>query len=199
VVKWRFMKLKQIYILLVVCICTLSVASQNKISAQTVTLHAPLANNHNFSRSFFDFERGERGTKDKWDLLYGSMRIGEDFDWFSASQATDNRSLIRDLGELNWNDTYGVPVIEPLPKLEEGKSRGFTVDSSGDTGKAWAKSNGIFVKAVVGHLYVMHVKDSDSDFYVLFRVESIERGESCTISWKLTDAPDKLSSGKDRV
>ena len=179
------MNLKQIYVLLVICICAITVASQNNTFAQTVTLYSPIANKHDFSRSFFDFERGERGTQNKHDLFYGGMRIGEDYDWFSASQATDNRSLIRDLGELNWNDTYEVPVIEPLPKLEEGKTRSFTVDSSGNTGKAWAKGNGIFVKAVVGHLYAMHVKDSDSDFYVLFRVESIERGESCTISWQL--------------
>ncbi len=193
------MKLKQIYVLLIICICIVNAAGQNNSSLQTVTLYAPLANNHDFSRAFFDFERDKRGTQSKHDLFYGSMRIGEDYDWFSASQATDNRSLIRDLGELNWNDTFEVPVIEPLPKLEKGKRRSFTVDSSGDTGKAWAKSNGIFVKAVVGHLYVMHAKDSDSDFYVLFRVESIERGESCTISWKLTDASEKQSSGKDRA
>ncbi len=193
------MKLKQIFILLVVCICTLTVGSQNKIFAQTVTLLSPIANNHDFRHSFFDFEYGKHGTQKKWDLLYGNMQIGEDFDWLSASTATDNRSLIRDLGELNWNDKYEVPVIEPLPKLEEGKLRSITIDSSGDTGKAWAKSNGIFVKAVVGHLYVMHVKDSDSDFYVLFRVESIERVESCTISWKSTDAPEKISSDKARA
>ncbi len=185
------MKLKQFYILLVVFICVVTIAGQSNTSSQTATLHSPLANNHDSSRAFFDFERGERGTRKKHNLFYGGMRIGEDYDWFSASQATDNRSLIRDLGELKWNDAYEVSVIEPLPKLEEGKTRSFTVDSSGDTGKAWAKSNGIFVKAVVGHLYVMHVKDSDSDFYVLFRVESIERGESCTISWKLIALPEK--------
>ncbi len=185
------MKLKQIYILFLVCICAITAAGQNNSSSQTIALYAPLANNHDFSRSFFDFERGERGTKDKWDLLYGNMRIGEDFDWLSASTAKDNRSLIRDLGELNWYDTYEVPVIEPLPELKEGQNRNITVDSSGDTGKAWAKSNGIFVKAVVGHLYAMHVKDSNSDFYVLFRVESIERGKSCTISWQVSATPEK--------
>ena len=185
------MKLKQIYILLLVCICVATATGQNKSSSQIVTLYAPLANNHDFSRSFFDFEYGKRGTQKKWDLLYGNMQIGEDFDWLSASTAKDNRSLIRDLGELNWYDNYEVPVIEPLPKLKEGQNRSITVDSSGDNGKAWAKSNGIFVKAVVGHLYAMHVKDSDSDFYVLFRVENIERGKTCTISWQLAPTPEK--------
>ena len=46
-----------------------------------------------------------------------------------------------------------------------------------------------FVKAVVGHMYVMHVVNDTDDFYVLFRVESIERGSSCTISWMHVPAP----------
>lgn len=46
-----------------------------------------------------------------------------------------------------------------------------------------------FVKAVVGHMYVMHVVNETDDFYVLFRVEQIERGSSCTISWKRVPAP----------
>ncbi len=99
--------------------------------------------------------------------------------------------MIRDLGALNWFDTYKIPVIVPLPKLEEGKERNITVDSSGDTGKAWAKKNGIFVKAVIGHMYVMHVKDSASDFYLMFRVESIERGDNYTISWQLVPSPEQ--------
>jgi hypothetical protein len=92
---------------------------------------------------------------------------------------------------LNWFDDYKIPVIVPLPKLEDGKKRNITVDSSGDTGKAWARENGIFVKAVVGHLYVMHVKDNDSDIYVMFRVESIERGDNCTISWHIVTSPEQ--------
>lgn len=185
------MNLKQVYILLVICICAVTAAGQSKSSPQTVTLYSSIAHNHNFNRSLFDFERGERVTGQKWDLLYGNMRLGDDWDWFSASTAKDNRSLIRDLGEFNWTDAYEVPVIDPLPELKEGQNRTITVDSSADTGKAWAKGNGIFAKAIVRHLYAMHVKDTDSDFYVLFRVENIERGVSCTISWQLVSSPEK--------
>ncbi len=185
------MKLRPIYVLLVVFICSVAIAGQNKTSLQTVSLYSPLSSKYDDTRAWFDFERGERTSKPTADLEYGCLRIGEDYDWFGVSQAKENRSLIRDLGELNWSDDYEVPVIEPLPKLEDGKTPRIIIDSSGDTGKAWAKSNGMFVKAIVGHLYAMHVKDTDSDFYVLFRVESIERGENCTISWKLADAPEK--------
>ena len=47
----------------------------------------------------------------------------------------------------------------------------------------------MFVKAVVGHMYVMRVVNETDDFYVLFRVEQIERGSSCTISWMHVPAP----------
>ncbi len=51
------------------------------------------------------------------------------------------------------------------------------------------KIDPVYVKAMVGHLYVIHVVDEASDFYALFRVESLERGDHCTISWKLIPAP----------
>lgn len=47
-----------------------------------------------------------------------------------------------------------------------------------------------FVKAIVGHMYVIHVVDDLRDFYALFRVEAIERGDNCTISWQLIPAPE---------
>lgn len=51
------------------------------------------------------------------------------------------------------------------------------------------KVDPIFVKAIVGHMYVIRVVDNDSDFYVLFRVEEIVRGDNCTISWKRIPPP----------
>jgi len=51
------------------------------------------------------------------------------------------------------------------------------------------KLDPLFVKAVVGHLYVIHVVDVANDFYALFRVEAVERGDHCVISWKLIEPP----------
>ena len=40
-----------------------------------------------------------------------------------------------------------------------------------------------WVKAVVGHMYVIHIDGSSSrDFYVLFRVEEMKRGDVYTLS-----------------
>jgi hypothetical protein len=51
------------------------------------------------------------------------------------------------------------------------------------------KIDSVWVKAVSGHLYVIHVVDDTRDFYALFRVEELQRGDSCTISWKLIPEP----------
>lgn len=41
-----------------------------------------------------------------------------------------------------------------------------------------------YIKAVLGNMYVMRVVDENNDFYVLFRVDELERGKRCVISWK---------------
>lgn len=46
-----------------------------------------------------------------------------------------------------------------------------------------------FEKAVLGNMYVLRVVDEKNDFYVLFRVDELESGRRCKISWKKIDAP----------
>ena len=53
----------------------------------------------------------------------------------------------------------------------------------------------MFVRAVLGHIYVIHVVDDVRDFYALFRVENLQKGDQCTISWKLI-APPKPAEPK---
>ena len=50
------------------------------------------------------------------------------------------------------------------------------------------KIDPLFVKAIVGHMYVIHVVDDKSDFYSLFRVDALQKG-ACDISWKLIPTP----------
>jgi hypothetical protein len=175
------------------------------------------------------------------------LYAGAEWDWFQSSTERDSRSVVRDLGRLNWYDDFTVPVVEPLPELKPGETRNITIDTSGADGadgkdgvdgasapgssRLDSASSGfppraidqydisslgtlakqsrpkrhdgkpkvdpIFTKAAAGHLYVVHVVDEVSDFYVLFRVESLERGDNCTISWKLIPAPTpKTARGK---
>jgi hypothetical protein len=232
-------------------VCTILIATSLTltlaiaVSAQeTATLYSPLNYNHDERRAFFDFQKGQvakRGAP--WDLAYGLLRAGEDFDWFQSSGAFGNRGVIKDLGRLEWSSRFDVPVIEPLPKLKPGEQRTVTVDVSGADGADGAsgrdgalgrdgradpikselsparvpetedlgvlhakpvpaptitprpkrdgkpKIDPIFVKAVVGHIYAIHVVNDTNDYYALFRVEALTRGDNCTISWRLAPAP----------
>lgn len=53
------------------------------------------------------------------------------------------------------------------------------------------KVDPLFVKAIAGHLYVIHVVDDLRDFYALFHVEALQSGDNCTVSWKLIPEPIK--------
>src|SRR5262249_24504399 len=209
------------------------------VSAQeTATLYAPLRYNHNHSHAYFDFTKGEVTKRDApWDMAYGLLRAGGDFDWFESANAPDSRTIIKDLGKLKWTDSVTVPHIEPLPQLKPGEKRTIYIDVSGadgadgangSSGSAGApgsrgdasdpsgemlpppprdafpesslplrgpkhdgkpKIDPVFVKAIVGHLYAIHVVNDTSDFYALFRVEALTRGDNCTISWRLIPAP----------
>lgn len=48
-----------------------------------------------------------------------------------------------------------------------------------------------YEKVFLGNIYVMRVVDKDNDFYVLFRVNELERGKRCLISWKKVAAPQE--------
>jgi len=65
-------------------------------------------------------------------------------------------------------------VVPPAKKKNDGKP----------------KVDPIFVKAVVGHMYVIHVVDEMRDFYALFRVDALERGDRCSFSWRIIKAPE---------
>lgn len=47
----------------------------------------------------------------------------------------------------------------------------------------------ILVKAVLGHMYVIHLVDSQVDSYILLHVDDLLAGDKCTISWKRVSAP----------
>ena len=82
---------------------------------------------------------------------------------------TDDRSRIRDLGEHTWTKTFAVPTLAAYEEPEREPS----------------------VKAVEGHIYLVHARDTDSDLYVLFRVEKLIPGERVEISWKIIPKPKK--------
>jgi hypothetical protein len=124
----------------------------------------------NYDLAAFSFKYGGNGpatrrlTRNNWDLLFGNA---PDRDTFEVTMVTDDRSRIKDLGELSWYDTFGVPALDAYPEPTREPS----------------------VNAVVGHIYLVHSRDRDSDHYALFRVENLQPLQSVTISWKLIPKP----------
>ncbi len=163
---------------------------------QSFTLYPPhdkVTGKHDESRACFSFKLGanKQPNSFNWELGYGFAQINNE-DWLIVNTGQpEQRSVMKTLGAHEWSDSFEVPVLEPLPKLMEGERRTITVDASADTHAAWANSTTHHAKAKVGYMYVMHVKDYQSDFYVLFRVDQLEQGEYCTISWKRIPAPEQ--------
>jgi hypothetical protein len=190
--------------------------------------------NRNYCLDFMTGASAKRS--DPCDLRYGSLYVGDDWDWFQSSGHRDSRGLIKDLGPLSWDSQLKVPFITPLPKLLPGEQRTISVNADGADGGDGApgepgkpgtdadaphideqafprplasptanssnptsnrnkkhdgvpKVDPIFVKAIVGHMYAIRVLDEKNDFYVLFRVEEIKKGDSVVVSWKLIDTP----------
>ncbi|HEY0099807.1 MAG TPA: hypothetical protein VGB76_12745 [Pyrinomonadaceae bacterium] len=125
----------------------------------------------NYVEAAFSFEHGVNGkealriTHNDWDLLFGNSFVADTFD---VTMVTDDCSRIKDLGEFGWYDSFKVPVLPAHDKPTREPS----------------------VRAVVGHMYVVHTKDRETDLYALFRVEALEPGTSVTISWKRVPPPE---------
>ena len=59
-----------------------------------------------------DFTAGASAERsDPCDLRYGSLYVGEDWDWFQSSADQNSRSVIKDLGALTWEEEIKVPVV----------------------------------------------------------------------------------------
>ena len=185
------MKMRKLCLGLIVAACVSSVFAENE-AEQQVTLYAPWSSGKHYQgKACFSFKSGavlEETPNRQWDLGYGFAAINGE-EWFILGSSTQTRTVIKDLGELKGTDKFQIPVLEPLPKLREGEQRSITVDASTDTAKKWAQTTNIMAKVVVGHIYVLRIKDPRSDFYVTFRVEDFKKREYCTITWKRAPMP----------
>ncbi len=150
------------------------------------------------SRAGYNFQQSRYATRGiSPDVLYGTMSIGNDWDWFTPGRSYGTRSTVRDLGETNWSDQIDIPNL-PLPpeltaeEIKGGKRPVITVNSSAGKYESWraeAEREATFSRVFPGHIYALHVADACGDYYVLFRVESLTRGDHCTISWRRVPTP----------
>lgn len=126
----------------------------------------------NYVYAAYSFKFGGNGPeiqqlcRNNWDLLFGNSSTTDAFD---VTMVVDDRSRIKDLGRYEWGDKFRIPRLSAYEEPEREES----------------------VKAVVGHMYLVHTRDTDSNHYALFRVERLTSEESVEISWKLIEAPPK--------
>jgi len=159
--------------LVVVCATSLGgVAGFSRTSAETQTATLLSRKKYDdYAKACFSFEHGMNGeeaqkvTRNDWDVQFGNGG-----DVFDVTMVTDDRSRIKDLGELSWSNEFEVPILpaHPNPEIREPS-----------------------VAAVVGHMYAVHTVDTETDLYALFRVESLEPGNNVTISWKVVPSPEQ--------
>ncbi len=100
-----------------------------------VTLYS--INKHRGEQRVFcmNFRSGAMGYSGRpCDLRYGSLYVGDNWDWFESSGASSNRSVIKDLGQLSWDEEFTISVVQPLPKLKPGEQRHVSIDASGADG-----------------------------------------------------------------
>ena len=123
----------------------------------------------NYVDATFSFEHGMNGegalifTRNDWDIEFGNF-----VDSFHVTMVVDDCSRIQDMGALNWSDTFQVPILTAYPVPTRDPA----------------------VTAIVGHMYVVHTKDTETDLYALFRVEALDPGKSVTITWKSVQTPE---------
>jgi len=191
--------MKDIMILsLVTMIClSVSVRGQGVEVPSQITLFSSLGHNHDTSRSSVNFDTGELGfvraqsLMQKYDLSYGTLKVNQDGDWL---EVRDANSMIADLGEKRWDDFKETP---PFPRSKKSRplslAKQKVVDASAGTTNVSPFRQ--FVQAKAGHMYLMRVLRGGRVVYVMLRVESLRREDSCQLSWKKV-APPKVVDEK---
>lgn len=164
------------------------------VAPQTVTLFSRAKYKDKFDgygKSTFSFKHGVRSdvgqqmTGNNYELQYGNISWNGDSDWFTVTMVTDDCSRIKDLGEMNWPEVFDVPYLPASIEPQQGSRMPSKTETYEES------SNGQVTKVVVGHIYVVHSKDSDSDLYTLFRVGKLVPSDRVTISWKVVLSPEQ--------
>jgi RNA polymerase sigma factor (sigma-70 family) len=96
------------------------------------------------------------------DLLYGK----EAGDVLTTALRDDDRGRILDLGERTWEPSFDASTLPAR-------------DAPGGAPSA---------RAILGHMYLAHIRDGDTDCRVLFRVEDLVPEERCTLAWAVVDS-----------
>ncbi|MCA1594615.1 MAG: hypothetical protein LC754_18700 [Acidobacteria bacterium] len=164
----------------------------SRIPSQTATLLSHTGQK-SYEKSVFNFECGVRGDAElpkrpsRYDIRYGGISENGDDRWLDIVHRSGAQSMIKDTGEMKWAEVYHVPVLFASPNPHTGE---LTHSYAGGRLQRISPEE-VIVKAIVGHMYVMHIKDQETDYYVMFRVEAIDPKGECRLSWKLVASPER--------
>jgi hypothetical protein len=156
-----------------ILVCLIPVCGQNpsnKVKTGTLMKREVRNGVDNYPYAAYSFKFGGNGTeiqklcRNNWELLFGNSPEPDSFD---VTMVTDDRSRIRDLGSHTWRKKFVVPNLPAYETPQREPS----------------------VKAIEGHVYVVHAKDTDTDLYALFRVEKLVPAIRVDITWKLILTP----------
>ena len=124
----------------------------------------------NYIYATFSFKFGGNGPevqklcRNNWDILFGNSVLDDGID---VTMVVDDRSRIKDLGRYKWEHQFNVPRLSAFEEPDRQEA----------------------VKAILGHIYLIHVRDRDNNHYALFRIDRLISDESIEISWKLISPP----------
>ena len=161
---------------------------------QEVTLFSRIAYKEiGYGKSAFNFQNGLRSDNEIWEqvarnyahLMYGSISFDPGTDWFSISMGDNDPSRIKDLGELKWSEVYYTPLLLANPHQSTG------IRFPGPQESFEESSDERVARVIAGHMYLVHIKNRETDLYAMFRVETLEPSDHCTISWKVVPSPEK--------
>jgi hypothetical protein len=126
----------------------------------------------NYPYAAYSFKCGGNGPeiqklcRNRWEILFGNSPEPDSFD---VTMVADDRGRIHDLGRHTWTDKFAVPTLSAYEEHVREPS----------------------VKALEGHIYLVHARNADTDLYALFRVEKLLPGERVDITWKVIPKPQK--------
>lgn len=168
------------------------------VETETVTLYSRIKYSKEwgggYGRSAFSFDHGVRSdrghevTRNNYELIYGNIDLNGDRDWFGVTMVTDDCSRIKDLGEWDWTEVAELPMLEAKNEPHSG------ITMPGEGRSFEQSSDGQVTRVAVGHVYLVHTKDRNTDFFTVFRVDELVPGDNVTISWKKVPLPG--SSGR---
>ena len=131
------------------------------------------------ARADFDSQPTERAVR--YDIRFGGMMVNGDYHWLEIAERRGAQSVVKDLGAMSWDEVTHVPLLPASPEPYTGAivhtRRGITAPEN------------VVVRAAAGHMYLLHVKDQRTEYYVMFRVESLDPNGECTLSWKRVPSP----------